>query len=189
MSINSTYILGIAVGLAMDACAVAIATSVMLREVSPRQVFRFGWHFGLFQAMMPVLGWFAGKTVASHIAQWDHWVAFLLLSGIGIKAIVEALRGDDDANNERSDPTKGMKMVALSIATSIDACAVGLSFAMLHVSIWYPAAVIGVVTGALTTLCMVFGARIGARFGQRMEIVGGLVLVGIGVKILLSHTA
>lgn len=186
MGLSAPYILGIAVGLAMDACAVSIAASVMLRRVSPRQVFRFAWHFGLFQALMPVLGWLAGAKVSSYIAHWDHWIAFILLAGIGTKAIVEALRAGDD-DSERSDPTRGLRMVTLSIATSIDACAVGLSFAMLDVVIWYPAAIIGVVTAILTTLCMVFGARIGARFGKRMEVIGGLVLIGIGVKILLSH--
>lgn len=181
-------ILGTAVGLAMDAFAVALATSVSLGVVTRRQVFRFAFHFGLFQAMMPTLGWLAGRVINPYIQSWDHWVAFGLLSLVGGKAIYEALWGDEDGP-DKSDPTRGWTLVALSVATSIDAFAVGLTFAMLRVAIWYPAAVIGIVTAALTTVGMLLGGRLGSRFGQRMEIAGGLVLIGIGVKILIEHVS
>jgi len=181
-------ILAIAVGLSLDACAVAVASSVALGRVTARQVFRFGFHFGLFQAVMPVIGWAAGRTVEQQIKQWDHWVAFVLLSFVGCRALYEACREKTaGTRGPVSDPTRGFSLVMLSTATSIDALAVGLSFAFLEVRIWYPAVIIGLVTGTLTVLGMLFGNRIGLRFGRRMEVVGGLVLIGIGIKILVEH--
>lgn len=181
-------IIGIAVGLAMDATAVAIGTSIMLGRVSGRQVFRFSFHFGLFQALMPVIGWLAGRGLSELIESWDHWIAFILLSVIGGKAIIDVIRGDDNDGKRAADPTRGMSLVVLSVATSIDALAVGLSLALLQVTIWYPAAVIGVVTTALTLSGMLLGSRIGQRFGQRVRVIGGLILISIGVKILVDHT-
>ena len=181
-------IVGIAVGLAMDTFAVAIATSVTLRRVTGRQVFRFAFHFGLFQAMMPLLGWLAGTRVAGYIADWDHWIAFGLLAFVGGKAIYAAFEGqEEDEQSVKADPTRGWSLVILSVATSIDAFAVGLSFAMLDVAIWYPIAIIGVITAAITTVGMFLGARVGTRFGQRVEILGGCILIGIGLKILAQH--
>jgi len=176
----------IAVGLSMDAFAVAISSSVIIKRVTGRQVFRLGFHFGLFQAMMPIIGWLAGRSVQHYIADFDHWIAFGLLSFIGGKAIYEAFahRGDIE---QRGDPTKGLSLVMLSIATSIDALAIGLSFALLDVTIWYPSLVIGVITASLTIIGVLLGSRLGRKFGTRMEIVGGLVLIFIGVKILIQH--
>ncbi len=172
---NWILIIGIAIGLAMDAFAVAIAASTSLRKVTGRQLFRMSFHFGWFQFMMPVLGWFAGRAVAEPLAAWDHWIAFGLLAFIGGKMIYEAVTrfGDEE---RKSDPTRGISLIVLSIATSIDALAVGFSFAL-----------IGVVAAALTLLGMQIGSRVGKRFGRRVEIAGGLVLIGIGVKILLEH--
>ncbi len=185
---NLIVILGIAVGLAMDTFAVAVATSVMLGRVTGRQVFRFAFHFGLFQALMPVIGWLAGTTFSSYIVRWDHWVAFGLLAFVGGKAVIEAVREDDAEEEEtKDDPTRGMSLIILSMATSIDALAVGLSFAMLGVRIWYPVVVIGLVTAAITTLGMFLGSTVGGRFGRRVEVLGGLILIGIGLKILLQH--
>jgi manganese efflux pump family protein len=179
----------IGVGLSMDACAVAIAISATLRTPSRRQVFRLAFHFGLFQALMPLLGWLAGRSVGDFMASVDHWVAFGLLGFVGAKAIVAALRdqGDEQAVTDFNDPSRGWSLVALSLATSIDAFAVGISFALLQVNVWYAATLIGVVTGALTVLAMILGGRLGARFGRRMEIVGGAVLIAIGVRILAQH--
>ena len=178
-------IVGIAVGLAMDATAVAIGASVLLGRVSGRQVFRFAFHFGLFQAGMPVLGWLAGRGIRELIAAWAPWVAFFLLLFIGGKAIVDVVRGDD--SRAPVDPTRGWSLVLLSVATSIDALAVGLSLAVLDVSIWMPCLVIGLVTAALTVVGMVGGARLGNRVGERVRVLGGVILIGIGVKILLEH--
>lgn len=179
-------LIGIAIGLAMDAFAVAIASGLTLGKVSARQTFRLAWHFGLFQALMPVIGWLAGLTVSPWIAPVDHWIAFGLLAAIGGKMIYEALRHDQE-ERERTDPTKGWSLILLSIATSIDALAVGLSLALLDVAIWYPAVVIGLVAGAFTAAGLHLGRRFGSLLGRRMEIVGGVILVGIGVRILVEH--
>lgn len=176
----------IAVGLAIDAFAVALAVSATLRTVSPRHVFRLAFHFGLFQAVMPILGWAGGRTIGRFVADWDHWVAFGLLAAVGGKAIYEALRRPA-WHTPRTDPTRGLSLVTLSVATSIDAFAVGITLAMLQVSIWYPAAVIGCVAAALTCVGLRLGARLGAAFGRWMEIGGGLILIGIGVKIVMEH--
>ncbi len=135
-------LIGIALGLAMDAFSVAIGVSVGLGGASARQTFRLAWHFGLFQALMPVVGWVAGTSVRPWIEGWDHWLAFILLCVVGGRMIIESTRGSD---GERipSDPTRGWSLVLLSIATSIDAFAVGLSFAALGVDVWIPAAIIG----------------------------------------------
>lgn len=180
-------IIGIGIGLSMDAFAVAIAASIALGKLSGRQMFRLSFHFGLFQAFMPIIGWFAGRGVGAWIVQWDHWVAFILLLGIGAKAIYEALSTNDDEEDEASDPTRGLKLVGLSTATSIDALAVGLSFALLDVNLVFPCICIGLITGSLTLVGMRMGSRLGLRFGSRVEIIGGLVLIGIGLKILIEH--
>lgn len=177
----------VALGLAMDAFAAAIAASIVLRTVSGRQVFRLAFHLGLFQALMPIAGWTAGQTIGTVIATWDHWVAFALLTIVGVKAIHDALsRGP--WQTPRDDPTRGLTLVVLSVATSLDALAIGASLAFLGVDIWIPSVVIGVVACALTALGMLLGSRLGTRFGQRVEIAGGLILIGIGVKIVVEHT-
>jgi putative Mn2+ efflux pump MntP len=181
-------IIGIALGLAMDATAVAIATSGMLGQVDGRQVFRFAFHFGLFQAGMPVAGWFAGRGFSGYVEHWDHWIAFVLLLLVGSKAILDVLRGEDGGDAVPADPTRGLSLITLSVATSIDALAVGLSLSFLHVSIWIPAAVIGGITAALTVAGMMLGARVGSRLGGRVRVAGGVILIAIGVKILLEHT-
>jgi putative Mn2+ efflux pump MntP len=186
--VSTLTLLGIAIGLAMDAFAVAIGAGLQLVEVTPRQTFRLAWHFGLFQAFMPVIGWLAGRTLVQYIAPVDHWIAFGLLAFIGGKMVYEAFQEKGD-EADACDPTRGLRLVMLSIATSIDALAVGLSLAVLGVSIWYPALVIGIVAGVLTTIGLDLGKRFGALLGRRMEVVGGLILIGIGVKILVEHLA
>jgi len=176
---------GIAVGLAMDALAVAVGAGLALKRLTFRHVFRLAFHFGFFQFLMPVVGWLAGRTVEAHIRAYDHWVAFGLLAFVGGKMLWEARSKEEKA--EEGDPTRGWMLVILSIATSIDALAVGLSLALLNVSIWIPSVVIGIVCAAFTTLGILSGARVGRRFGRWPEVIGGLVLLGIGVKILASH--
>jgi putative Mn2+ efflux pump MntP len=179
-------ILGIAVALAMDAFAVALATGAVLNPITGGHLFRLGFHFGLFQALMPIAGWLLGLTVQKWISAYDHWIAFGLLAFVGVRMIVEAFEEDDD--KAASDPTRGLTMVMLSIATSIDAFAVGLSLAMLGVSVWVPSVVIGLVAGVLTVIGMLLGRRLGDNWGKRVEVCGGLVLCLIGLKILLEHT-
>jgi len=176
----------IAVSLAMDAFAVAIAVSVVLVPVQPRQVFRLSFHFGLFQALMPLIGWTAGRTVAGTIASYDHWVAFAILAFVGAKAIWGSLRNDEE-HSLSGDPTRGWSLVMLSVATSVDALAVGLSFSFLHVPIWSAVILIGLVAAASTVLGMNLGSRLGIRVGRGIELVGGIVLLGIGTHIVLDH--
>jgi len=178
----------IALALAVDAFAVAMAAGVSLCQVSRRQVFRLAWHFGFFQAGMNILGWFGGLTVQPLIEKVDHWVAFGLLAFVGIKMIVEALREEKEAK-EGADPTRGRMLITLSVATSIDSLAVGLSFAVLQISVWLPALIIGLVASVLTAVGLRLGCMLGAasRLGARAEVVGGLVLLAIGFKILHEH--
>jgi putative Mn2+ efflux pump MntP len=181
--------IGIALGVAMDAFAVAIATSVALRRVRPRQVFRLSFHFGLFQALMPVLGWLLGRSFSLYIQAYDHWVAFALLAFIGGRALYEVHndKSGGKPKNAGKDPTRGLNLVLLSVATSIDALAVGLAFSMLEMVIWLPVLIIGLVTAAMTVLGMHIGAAVGLRFSRRVEFAGGLILIGIGVKIVIDH--
>lgn len=176
----------IGIGLSMDAFAVAVVSSITLGKATRREIFRLSFHFGLFQAIMPVVGWAAGKTLEQAIQAWDHWIAFTLLAAIGLKAIREGLSQNSDTLHA-SNPTRGLKLISLSVATSIDAMAVGLSFAMLQVPIALPVLIIGGVTATLTFIGMKTGIRLGMRFGNRIEILGGLVLIAIGCKILYSH--
>jgi len=169
----------------MDAFAVAVASSICLGNVTYRQVFRLAAHFGLFQALMPVIGWAAGRSIYTYISGWDHWVAFGLLVFVGGKAVHGSLAAGD--GEVREDPTRGMNLLILSVATSIDALAVGLSFAALRVTIWIPVLIIGFVAAAFTVAGMLAGCRLGQRFGKRMEMVGGLVLIGIGIQIVVKH--
>jgi putative Mn2+ efflux pump MntP len=181
-------IIAVAFALAMDAFAVSVAAGVTLRRVSSRQTFRLSWHFGLFQALMPIIGWAAGLTVQDFIESFDHWIAFSLLVIIGVRMIVRALR-DEDEQVKDAEPTKGWSLVMLSVATSIDALAVGLSLAMLRVAIWFPALVIGLVAGAFTAGGLHLGAYVGRRLSveRYAGLVGGVVLLIIGGRILHDH--
>ena len=182
-------ILAIAIGLAMDAMAVSVAAGLTLERVTGRHIFRVGFHFGLFQAIMPLIGWSIGRSFADYVAPFDHWIAFALLAAIGGKMLWES-RHDEKLKpqKERTDPTRGVSLVTLSIATSIDALAVGLSMAMVGVSVWIPALVIGLVTAGLSVLGIIFGSRLGLRFRRWADLIGGVVLLLIGLKILVEHT-
>lgn len=182
---STIVIIGIAVGLAMDALAVAVTAGIILPEITPRHYFRLSFHFGLFQAFMPVIGWLAGRTIAGHIQAWDHWIAFGLLGFIGGKMIYESFR--DHREHTIPDPTRGLPLVMLSFATSIDALAIGLSLAILGVEIAIPAVIIGLITMLLTLIGMKVGQKIGLLFGSWVEKIGGVILIGIGVKILFEH--
>jgi putative Mn2+ efflux pump MntP len=172
----------------MDAFAVAIATGIVLGSVSGRQTFRLAFHFGLFQFLMPVIGYLAGMTVEGYIKGYDHWLAFALLGYIGGKMVYDGVWEDAEEGNDGKDPTRGVSLVVLSVATSIDALAVGVSLGVLrNREIVYPGIVIGVVACLFTAAGLHLGKRLGTVFGKRMEVVGGLVLIGIGAKILVDH--
>ena len=178
----------IAVALAMDAFAVALAAGIGLKRIGFRQNFRLAWHFGFFQAAMPVIGWAAGLTLRDLIAHYDHWVAFALLIFVAQGMLREAFSAERETQPAK-DPTRGITMVMLSLATSLDALAVGLSLSMLDVSIWTPALIIGLVAGIFTTLGMHLGTTI-AKVGplrRFADSLGGLVLIVIGFNILREH--
>jgi putative Mn2+ efflux pump MntP len=175
-----------AIALAMDAFAVAIVTGLSLTPMTKRHVFRLSFHFGLFQAIMPALGWAVGTALLGYIKTFDHWVAFALLAFVGGKMILGAL-GDTHKTRVSSDPTSGWDLVLLSVATSIDALAVGLSLAVIGSGILWPALIIGIVAATLTAVGMVLGRRIGAAWSSRVEILGGFILIAIGARILFDH--
>lgn len=174
----------IAVGLAMDAFAVAISGGATLREKRGRWAVIIGALFGGFQAAMPVLGWLGGRGIASFIGIWGPWVAFLLLALIGGKMIVEAVRGDDGGQFATGSMAT---LLLLAVATSIDALAVGVTFAVLDTPILWPAVTIGAVTFALSAAGVLIGSSLDRVFGRKVEILGGVILIGIGLRILLEH--
>jgi putative Mn2+ efflux pump MntP len=180
-------VLPIALGLAMDAFAVSVGVSVGRGGLSGLQAFRLAASFGIFQFIMPILGWLTGQTVLDIIKSVDHWVAFGLLLLIGAKMIYESFKGKEESTKSDGDPTKGIILVVLSVATSIDALAVGLSFAALEQSILLPSILIGVVAFLMTVAGTKIGPVIGGRMGKRAELIGGIILILIGVKILADH--
>ena len=186
LTLDIWTLLGVSIALAVDAFAVALAAGAVLNPLAERRWFRLSFHFGLFQALMPIAGWLAGRSMLHWISAYDHWIAFGLLSLIGGRMIFEATKNGEDKKFVR-DPTKGLTMVMLSVATSIDALAVGFSLAILKISIWFPALIIGVVAAILTFTGMLLGKKVGSLWGQRVEVVGGIVLCLIGVKILMDH--
>jgi putative Mn2+ efflux pump MntP len=175
----------IAIGLAMDAFAVSLAAGATGYASGPRAVFRLSFHFGLFQFLMPVIGWTLGMTVSLYISAFDHWIAFGLLVFVGIRMIRSGL--NPDADHLKRDPSRGLTLIMLSIATSIDALAVGLSLAVLKVSIWYPCVIIGVVTSVISLAGIGLGNKLSSVFGKRMEIIGGIILIIIALRILIVH--
>jgi putative Mn2+ efflux pump MntP len=173
----------LAFSLAMDAFAVCLAAGTLRQTQGARPAFRLSFHFGLFQFIMPVLGWLAGARIAPVTKSYDHWVVFGLLGFIGFRMIYTALTGDE---NHSSDPSRGLTLILLSVAVSIDALAVGMSLGLLDIFVWYPAIFIGVVTGVLSLIGLRLGNRLGRRFGKSVEIIGGIVLIAIGAHIAIS---
>ena len=184
MGIFELFLIGI--GLSMDAFAVAICKGLSMRKIDGRQTVTVALFFGGFQALMPVLGWALGKQFEQYITRYDHWIAFVLLLYIGGKMIWEALRGGEEAAAAANFSVK--ELLLLAVATSIDALAVGITFAFLRVEIGLAAAIIGCTTFALSLAGVFIGNRFGSRYKQKAEVVGGVILVLIGVKILLEHT-
>lgn len=176
-----------AVGLSMDAFAVSICKGLAMRKMHYGQAFVIGAYFGIFQAIMPLIGWLLGTTFASYIESFDHWIAFALLSFIGGKMIWDALHDDSNGTTAAGDRLNHRELFLLAIATSIDALAVGVAFACLSVRILPSVTLIGVVT-LLICFCGVWiGHHFGNRFQKHASIIGGAVLIFIGVKILVEH--
>ncbi len=178
----------IAIGLAMDCFAVSLGIGASPSPCTPRSIFRLSFHFGLFQGGMTLLGWLLGSTVVNLIASVDHWTAMLLLSWVGGRMIYEGIfRRDEQTEIECNDPTRGSSLVVLSIATSIDALGVGLSIALLNLNILIAGLLIGLVSLTLSIVGLMGGSRLSSRFGKNMEGLGGLVLIAIGLRIVITH--
>ncbi|HEY3496889.1 MAG TPA: manganese efflux pump MntP family protein [Polyangiaceae bacterium] len=188
MTFGAVWLL--AVGLAMDATAVAAARGMAVPAIRPRHVFLVAAFFGGSQALMPVLGWLVGSSIGPFIRAWDHWVAFALLAGIGSKMLWEAREVEEarEPVSRGEGELFGLKiMCVLALATSIDALAAGITLPMLGAPLVISVLTIGVTTAVLSVLGLVAGRRLGAVLGKRLDVLGGLVLIGLGLKILAEH--
>jgi len=179
-------VLFIALGLSADCFAVALSGSIAQGKTSAAPLFRLSSAFGGFQALMCILGWLAGQTVVNFIAEYDHWVAFGLLAIIGGRMLWEAFH-DADEHEKSADITRGLLLLTVSVATSIDSLAVGLSFAFLQVNIWLASLTIGITAFTITALGFLVGRKAGQLMGKRAEAVGGIILILIGLRILIEH--
>lgn len=180
-------ILLLALGLAMDATAVSAARGLSVSAIRARHVLLVAAFFGGFQALMPLLGWVLGTQIGPLVQAWDHWIAFGLLALIGGKMLWDAFAGDDDDEKPAADPFAWKTMLVLAVATSIDALAVGITLPILDAPLVLSVITIGVVTALLSALGLFAGRKFGAMLGKRLDIAGGLVLIGLGTKILIEH--
>jgi putative Mn2+ efflux pump MntP len=182
MSILELIIIGF--GLAMDAFAVSVGKGLTLNRVEPRHALKAGVWFGGFQALMPIIGYLLGQSFSSIVVSIDHWIAFGLLVLIGLNMIREAIWGEE----ESQDSNFGVRhMFIMAVATSIDALAVGISMAFLGINIWLAATIIGVITFLLSASGIYLGRTVGGKLGDKAGILGGIVLIAIGIKILVEH--
>ncbi len=177
----------VAVGLSMDAFAVALGKGLQMPRLAYRRMLVIAFFFGLFQALMPVIGWFLGDRFASYISAYDHWVAFVLLLLIGVNMIRESLTHKEDQEAEHEKPFNLKEMLLLSLATSIDALAVGSSFGVLGVNIVHSAAGIGFTTFLISAGGVFVGFKFGLKYRRYAEIAGGIILICVGIKILIEH--
>jgi putative Mn2+ efflux pump MntP len=178
----------VALSLSADCFAVALSSAVTSRRVLASQVLRLSFSFGLFQTAMQVGGWFAGKTVVAVISGFDHWIAFGLLVFIGGRMVWES-HHEENGTKEGLDITRGFPLIALSVATSIDSLAVGLSYAFISIGIALPSILAGILAFTITATGFWLGKRVGGLLGRRAELVGGLVLIAIAIRILAEHSA
>lgn len=176
----------IALGLSMDAFAVSVGKGLSVQKIRPRHSLSVGVWFGGFQALMPLIGYFLGVSFASLVESFDHWIAFVLLGIIGFNMIREAMSNDECEVTQPDFSARSMLMMA--VATSIDALAVGVSFAFLHIDIWSAAAIIGVTTFILSIVGLRIGNIFGCRYKSKAEFAGGAILMIMGVKIVVEHT-
>ncbi len=173
----------IGIGLAMDAFAVSICKGLSMKKLSFKKTIIIGLYFGIFQALMPVIGFLLGKGFENVVEAIDHWIALILLSFIGINMIKEAFKTED----ESTDDVSFKEMSILAIATSIDALAIGITFAFLRISILEPCLLIGIITFSISVIGVFIGNKFGNKFEKRAKLFGGIILIVIGIKILLEH--
>lgn len=185
MDILSIIIIGI--GLAMDCFAVSVSKGICARKYFFWLTFRMALLFGLFQAVMPFIGYNLGVSFAEEMKSFDHWVAFGLLLLIGSKMVIEGLKTPDPECTKVSNPFKWASLLSLAFATSIDALATGIVFIPYPDSIWTAIAIIGSISFLFTLIGMYFGVHFGKRFHVKVEAIGGFILIGMGIKILIEH--
>ena len=178
-------LVGIALGLSFDTFAVSLSCGVIQSRIRFSEAMRIAFVLALFQGALPVLGYFLGSAVSSYIARFDHWVAFTLLVFLGARMIMEGIK--KDCNKPLQDFRKMPVLLTMAIGTSIDAFAVGISFAFLQVRIWSAGLIIGIVTFLASMTAIRIGKSAGSRLGSHVEIAGGIILAAIGVKILIEH--
>ncbi len=183
--VDFSTILITAIGLSADCFAVALSISISQQGLSFRKFIRFPLAFGLFQAIMLLIGWLAGRTIVGLISSYDHWIAFGLLGIIGGRMIWESFH--DEERSTDKDIDKWFTLLALAVATSIDSLAAGLSYAFLKVDILFAAITTGMATFIITFIGYFIGKRVGALVGKRAEMAGGIILILIGLRILLVH--
>lgn len=176
----------IGVGLSMDAFAVAVCKGLKMQRLNLKQTGIISLFFGGFQALMPLIGWLLGKQFEKYITSIDHWIAFILLGFIGGKMIYDSFHEKDDEKSEK-DEFDIKELLLMAVATSIDALAVGITFAFLKTNIWSAITIIGLTTFALSAAGVFIGHKFGAKYKNKSELAGGVILVLIGVKILLEH--
>ncbi len=189
MGAVETFVIG--VGLSMDAFAASVCKGLKMRKINKAHCLVIALFFGGFQALMPLIGWVLGSQFAHYITAFDHWVAFGLLTFIGGKMIIDARKGGEGGNGGEAVAEESRldlkELLLLAVATSIDALAVGISFAFLQVNIWSAIAIIGCTTFVISMAGVVIGNRFGSRHEDRAELAGGVILILIGCKILLEH--
>ncbi len=181
---NLYEIILISIGLAMDAFAVSICKGLSMKKINWKSTLIIAIYFGLFQAIMPVFGYFLGSSFSVIVQKLDHWIAFILLAIIGGNMIKES---KDDETEKRNDKVDFKTMIILAIATSIDALAIGVTFAFFEVNIFLSIIIIGIITLVLSFLGVIIGNRFGDKYQNSAEFAGGIILIFIGLKILLEH--
>ena len=177
----------VAVGLSMDAFAVAVCKGLCMPKINRTYTFLIGLFFGGFQALMPLIGWILGKQFESYITDYDHWIAFVLLALIGGNMVYEAVKNEDDEEACPVIRVNIKELFLLAVATSIDALAVGVTFAFLKANIWVSILLIGCITFIISIAGVLIGHKFGSKFKQKAELAGGIILIMIGLKILLEH--
>ena len=174
----------IAVGLSFDTFAVSVSSGLAVSKIKFFQGVRIALVLAVFQTMMPFMGWLGGVQIEQYLNNYDHWIAFGLLTILGVKMLIEAFKPDEDKN---FNPLLFKVLVGMAVATSIDAFVVGISFAFFKINIYLTLFIIGSITFLASMVGMLLGKKIGNKFGNKAEIAGGIILIGIGLKILLSH--
>ena len=182
MEVYALFIL--AIGLSLDTFAVSVTCGLIEKKIKFLPASRIAIIFAIFQSVMPIIGWLLGLSIKKYIVQVDHWIAFGLLFLVGIKMIFESLKNDEE---KKFNPQDIKVILFLSVATTIDAFVIGITLAFLNVKLILASLIIGAVTYIASMLGMLFGKKLGSHFGKKMEIIGGLILISIGIKILIEH--